>query len=562
MLETLTIRNFALIDSVSIDFSGSLTVLSGETGAGKSILVGALSLLLGAKGETDSIRTGCDEALVTATIRVDSCIDALQWLSDHAIEPEEGVVILRRVLKRGGRGAAFIQSVPATRKDLEEFTGALFDLHGQHEHQSLFSIDNHRKLLDRFGGHEALAGEVSSLFSSLSAIRKELDTLHSDERTLLREKDLLEYAINEIDAARLIPGEEEELERERSLLSQAEKVFSLLESCHDSLAETKGGALSFLRSAMHHAVALVQIDSSLETQHTRIENAFYELEDVDQTFRDYLSGIDFSPGRLDQCEERLQAIRRLEKKYGEGIEEIISYRNEAVRKIEAFAGRDEEVSRLELMLKEKEKELIEKARELSRRRKEAAQRLESSIQVALRHLGMPKALFSVTTGYREGKSGKLSCGPFGYDRIEFLISPNEGEPERPLREIASGGELSRVMLAIKSVLSETDHVDTLIFDEIDTGIGGEVAVAVAGYLSALGAKKQVLCITHLASIAVQADNHIIVEKLEQGGRTETVARQLQKQERVKEVSRMLSGTVGGEVSLEHARKLLENAGRT
>jgi len=339
-------------------------------------------------------------------------------------------------------------------------------------------------------------------------------------------------------------------------LSQAEKVFSLLESCHDSLAETKGGALSFLRSAMHHAVALVQIDSSLETQHTRIENAFYELEDVDQTFRDYLSGIDFSPGRLDQCEERLQAIRRLEKKYGEGIEEIISYRNEAVRKIEAFAGRDEEVSRLELMLKEKEKELIEKARELSRRRKEAAQRLESSIQVALRHLGMPKALFSVTTGYREGKSGKLSCGPFGYDRIEFLISPNEGEPERPLREIASGGELSRVMLAIKSVLSETDHVDTLIFDEIDTGISGKTAHLVGEKIKLLSSHHQIICVTHSPQIASAADTHFKIEKVSDHTSTHSLITRLAMEERVVEVARLLSGRDITENSLRNAEEMI------
>jgi DNA repair protein RecN (Recombination protein N) len=489
MLETLTIRNFALIESVSIEFGHKVTVLSGETGAGKSILVGALSLLLGSRGDTDSIRTGTEEAEVTALIRVQDCREALEWLKEHAIKTEDGAVLLRRVIKRGGRGSAFIQSTPATRKDLQDLTGFLFDLHGQHEHQSLFSIDNHRRLLDRFGGHEALAGEVSSLFASLASTRKELEALRADERDLLRERDILEYAIREIDAARLAAGEEEELEKERQLLGQGEKLFSLLDRCHETLAEAKGGALAQVREAMSAAAGLAAIDENLSSHSSRIENAFYELEDVDQTLRDYLQGVDFSPERLDRCEERLQAIRRLEKKYGDGIGGVLEYREEAKRKIEAFAGRDEE-----------------RARELSRRRKEAAAGLQSSIQEALRCLGMPKAVFTVATGFREGKGGKLSCGPNGYDRIEFLISPNAGEPERPLREIASGGELSRVMLAIKSVLSETDQVETLIFDEIDTGIGGEVAVSVARYLADLGAKKQVLCITHLASIAVQADN--------------------------------------------------------
>jgi DNA repair protein RecN (Recombination protein N) len=561
MLETLTIRNFALIESVSIEFGHKVTVLSGETGAGKSILVGALSLLLGSRGDTDSIRTGTEEAEVTALIRVQDCREALEWLKEHAIKTEDGAVLLRRVIKRGGRGSAFIQSTPATRKDLQDLTGFLFDLHGQHEHQSLFSIDNHRRLLDRFGGHEALAGEVSSLFASLASTRKELEALRADERDLLRERDILEYAIREIDAARLAAGEEEELEKERQLLGQGEKLFSLLDRCHETLAEAKGGALAQVREAMSAAAGLAAIDENLSSHSSRIENAFYELEDVDQTLRDYLQGVDFSPERLDRCEERLQAIRRLEKKYGDGIGGVLEYREEAKRKIEAFAGRDEEVARLELELKKCERDLTERARELSRRRKEAAAGLQSSIQEALRCLGMPKAVFTVATGFREGKGGKLSCGPNGYDRIEFLISPNAGEPERPLREIASGGELSRVMLAIKSVLSETDQVETLIFDEIDTGIGGEVAVSVARYLADLGAKKQVLCITHLASIAVQADNHIIVEKRERDGRTETYARMLFREERISEVARMLSGTSGGDASIEHARRLLEAAGR-
>ncbi|ADK80662.1 DNA repair protein RecN [Sediminispirochaeta smaragdinae] len=561
MLETLTIRGYALIDSANLDFSEHLTVLSGETGAGKSILIGALSLLLGGKGDTESIRIGSEEAEITAMVRVDSCDGALGWLADHDISDEDGAVLLRRVLKRNGRGSSFIQSTPATLKDLRDLTGFLFDLHGQHEHQSLFSVDNHRLLLDRFAGLEERAGEVASLFTSLTSLHKELESLRSDERDLLRERDILEYAIHEIDESKLVPGEEEELTRERDLLSQSEKLFSLLEQCHSVLAETKGGALSQLREAMHVVSALAGIDPSLQTQSTRIENAFYEIEDIEQTLRDYLQMVDFSPERLDRCEERLQTIHRLEKKYGEDPAAVLAYREEAGKKLEAFAGRDEEIARLEGEFKEAERRLAERARELSRRRKEAASRLEKAISEALRFLGMPKVRFTVSTGYREGKSGKLSCGPHGYDRIEFLISPNVGEPERPLKDIASGGELSRVMLAIKSVLSETDQVQTLIFDEIDTGIGGEVAVAVARYLAELGKKKQVLCITHLASIAVQADNHVIVEKQERNGRTVTDTHPLSREERVAEVARMLSGTSGGEASLEHARRLLETSGR-
>lgn len=560
MLESLHIRNYALIDTLDIDVQNGLSVLSGETGAGKSILIGALSLLLGGKGDGEAIRTGAKETEVSALIRLDTCQEALHWLEEHSIEPEDGAVLLRRTIKHSGRGTAYIQSVPATRKDLSELTGYLFDLHGQHEHQSLFSIDQHRRLLDRFGGNEDLANRLSETFSRVNELRKELTELQKDERDLLRQRDLLEYAISEIDAAGLVAGEVEDLERERHLLSQSEKLFSLLDTCHDLLSESKGGVLGDLREAVSKVGDLCDIDDALEAQRLRLENAFYEVEDVDQTLRNHLQGLDFSPERLDECESRLQAIHRLEKKYGDSVEAVLAYRANAAARIEAFEGRDQQLCDLEKELKEREQELMKLGKELSSRRKAASVDLERKIMAGLQHLGMPKVQFRVSSSYREGKNGGAVCGPNGFDRIEFLISPNQGEPERPLKDIASGGELSRVMLAIKSALSETDQVETLIFDEIDTGIGGEVAVSVADYLSKLSEKKQVLCITHLASIAVRADNHIIVEKCEQEGRTFTDARALASEQRVSEVARMLSGTSGGDASLEHARQLLERAG--
>lgn len=560
MLESLTIRNYALIRSLDVDFARGLTVLSGETGAGKSILIGALSLLLGEKGDSDVIRTGSDEAEVSAFIRVDGCQDALEWLSQREIEPEDGSILLRRLIRKSGRGSAYIQSVPATRKDLQDLTGYLFDLHGQHEHQSLFSIDMHRRLLDRFGNTEALNLQVGTLFSHIASLRRELEELRQNERELLRQKDLLEFAIREIDQAGLKEEEEEELEKERRLLNQGEKLFLLLDRCHDLLAEARGGALANLREAMQSAAELAGIDETLEAQRQRIENAFYELEDVDEILSHHLHGVDFSPQRLDGCEERLQQIHKLEKKYGSTISEVIEYRNQAMEKLEHYESREERSEQLQNRIREEEQELMADAKELSKGRREAAVKLQETIREALSALGMPKVRFTISSTYREGRNGKPSCGPNGFDRIEFLISPNAGEPERPLKDIASGGELSRVMLAIKSALAGNDQVETLIFDEIDTGIGGEVAVAVAEYLARLGAKKQVLCITHLASIAVRADNHIVVEKREQDGRSETRIRLIEDRDRAPEIARMLSGTSGGDASLEHARRLLEQAG--
>jgi DNA repair protein RecN (Recombination protein N) len=561
MLEEISIRNYALIEELTAEFHSGLNVLSGETGAGKSIIVGALGLLLGEKGDSSAIRTGTDEAEVSGVLRVEGNEEVSAWLREREIRPEDGTILLRRTIKAGGRGSSFIQSHKATRHDLQELTAFLVDMHGQHEHQSLLSIDNHRKLLDRYAGNEESAAKLYEEFYRLSGLRKELEELNASERELLREKELLEHAIREIEAAQLKVGEEEELEQERRLLNQHERLFELFSTVHGSLAEARGGAVARIREAVDALRSMSEILPEISSELSRLESAFYEVEDIEAVVRERREDLHFSPERLDECQERIQLIHRLEKKYGDTIEDVVQYARKAAEKVEGMEHREERKAELEGRIEALQAQVLALARDLSSKRKQAAKKLEEKLQTALRALGMPKAKFHIQSAYREGKEGRHSCGPYGFDRIEFLISPNEGEPLKPLREIASGGEISRIMLALKSVFSLSDRVGCLIFDEIDAGIGGEVAVAVGEHLAGLGADKQVLCITHLASIAVRADNHIRVEKKEREGRTYTDIRRIEAEERIAEIARMLSGDSESSSSTTHARELLRRYGK-
>ncbi len=557
MLEQLHVRNYALIDSLELEFSDGLNILSGETGAGKSIIVGALGLILGEKGDSTAIRSGEEEAEVVGVIRIDDEHEAVQWLEERDLIPEDNQVLLRRVIRANGKGSSFIQNTKMTRKDLQEFTSFLIDMHGQHQHQSLLSIDNHRKLLDQYAGNEELAASLYSDFYELNRLKQDMEELQKSERELLHEKDLLEFAVREIEQANLKTDEEEELSRERQILNQHEKLFDLFHVCLDGISESGSGALASLRESRKALDQITEIMTELSDHRERLENAFYEIEDICEVLKDRQSELQFSPNRLNEVEERLQEIHRLEKKYGDTIAELLQYRENALHRLDTMEHREEHKEELGRKIKSLEEKVIVQAKELSKRRKTAAVELKGRTESKLRTLGMKNAVFEIATTYREGKNGRHACGPHGYDRVEFLISPNRGEPLRPLREIASGGEISRIMLAIKTVFAETDRIASLIFDEIDTGIGGEVALSIGEHLANLGQHKQILCITHLASIAVRADNHLKVIKKEQNGRTITLVKIVKDDERVEEIARMLAGDQEDLTSRKHALEMLE-----
>lgn len=561
MLEELSIENFALIDSLSIRFSRGLNILTGETGAGKSIIVGALSALFGEKVDVGMIRSEAEEARISGVILVDHNREALDWLAEHDLKPDEGTVILRRIIRRSGRGSVYLQDSQISRSTLQELTSLLFDMHGQHEHQSLLQIDQHRRLLDAYAGLNDEVLALGGVFADLSAQKKEYEELNQAERNQLRELDYLQHALAEIDGASLKPDEEEQLEQELEIISQAEKIYSLLEDFSALTSESKGGAVASLRKAQGELASLSEILPKLSSLGSRFESAFLELEDIVETVRAYRDEVEFSPERLDEIEQRLLLIRRLEKKYGDSIPAVLAYREEAADKIDMIDNWSDRKAEMEERINRLNGEVGHRAKRISEARRGAAAELQAAVEERLRPLGMQKAVFQANLETKSGANGKVVCGPTGADRVEFLIAPNQGEPLKPLRSIASGGELSRLMLALKTVLSEADQIDSLIFDEVDSGIGGEVALALGEQLALLAEAKQILCITHLASVAVRADNHIKVCKEVVSDRTNTRVEFIAGESRITEIARMLSGDPVGEASIRHARELIDRYSR-
>ncbi len=556
MLEALDIHNYALIEKIRVSFTDGFNVLTGETGAGKSILVGALGLLLGQKADPTTIRSGASETLVSGVVRVSGNPEAGRWLAEHGIEAEDGTIMIRRVTKKTGRGSIYVQSVPVTKTELGELTSMLFDLHGQHDHQSLLRASNHRQLLDRFGGTEELARLTAELHAGLQATEERYEKTMRNERERLREIDLLKFAVSEVDGAGLSPGEEEELENEHRILSNHEKLFRSVQEIYEGLAESRGGAMAGLREAKNRLEEVLEIDSSLSKVAGQLQDAYYELEDVTESIRSYRSSLQFDPARLAETEERLFLIKGLEKKYGDSVKEVLAYAEKAREELDELENWEDKKKSLEEELKRIGEELRAVAAELSDKRKAAAGRLERLIEEQLHQLGMSKVRFKVLVQTRKGEDGEPSVNQYGMDLVEFVLATNPGEPFKRLIKIASGGELSRVMLAIKSILAESDHIGSLIFDEVDAGIGGEVALAVGERLHALSRIKQILCITHLATIAVRADNHLKVEKAQKGDRTVTLVSRITGQQKRGEISRMLAGDSSNQAALKHAEDLL------
>lgn len=560
MLEELNVKNFALIDDITVSFSEGFNVLTGETGAGKSILVGALGILLGKKADTSLIRAGSQEAEISGIINISGNRDVVPWLEQHGIADEDGVLIIRRSIRRNGRGAIYIQSSPVLRTDLEELTSMLIDMHSQHEHQSLFIVENHRKLLDRFGGLEKDSEAFNRLFLDLASMKREYKRLMESEEDLQQTLERLQKEIEEIDKAALVPGEEENLERDISVLARREEVFGALDSFRSIVSENRGGVLSRLRDGRSTLEKLSDIDETLRPILQRFENTFFEMEDIVETLREYQQQFEIDPDEMAVKEERLALISSLEKKYGESIEDVLRHAEENRSSINSLEDSEFNMEELKRKIVETGETLKRNAQNLSVRRAEAAGSLQEKIEKNLKELGMKSARFKVDLDRKRNESGSSVYTPWGIDSIEFLLSANSGEPEMPLRSVASGGEISRVMLALKTVLADSDDISALVFDEIDTGIGGEVALAVGAHMRALARYKQVLSITHLASIAVFADNHIIVKKNIVDERTVTSVYNIGKDARTREIARMLSGDSDGSASLSHAEDMLHTYG--
>ena len=578
MLEDISIKDFALIDSASVEFGRGFTVLSGETGAGKSLLIGALTFLLGGKGGVEQIRSGSHESVVSGTFYLgnppeklrdlspdDEPQSAFEWLSQHGIEIEESRVLLRRVIRENGKSGAWIGSTPVTRSDMAEFCSFLIDIHGQHEHQSLMKVSEHRKFLDSYAGLTERVAEFTALYSELVAKRRILDGLNSDDRDRAQKIDFLSFAVKEITEAKLRQNEDTELDDEENKLSSFEKLYSDVGAINSALSGGEGGAVvSVLKKIRAIADSASSSDRSLQKLAERLDSAFYELSDISEEYKAYSQGLVFDPERLAEVQERQTLIYNLKKKYASSVSaplsEVFSYCEDAQKKLEELGAGSDRKERLESEIEELGRKVYLEAKRISDARKEAAQRMSAGVVGVLSSLGMSGTRFSVNVSEKSGDDAAQKCGPFGIDDIEFLISANPGQPLQPLARIASGGELSRVMLSLKTILAESDTVGTMIFDEIDTGLGGEVAVSIGSHLKKLAGNRQVLCITHLASIAVYADNQIKIEKGVSDGSTQTHVRHISGEERVSEIARMLSGDAVGSASLEHARSMLAKFG--
>ena len=556
MLESLTVRNYALIEHVELSFGAHLNVLSGETGAGKSIIIGALGLLLGARATAADVRAGADRAEVTGVVHLQHRDGAVRaWLAERDFPVDDDSLIVRRVVRRSGRSGSFIGGVPVPTAQLGELGGRLFDLHGQHRHQSLLREAEHRRLLDHFGGLVPLVERVRELHRQLAAARARVAELAAGGERRTRQAELLRHAADEIDAAGLRAGEEEELDQERLRLTAFERISEAAQRVYEATAEARGGALAAVRGALDDLRTLASFDAAFEPLGARAESAFYELEDVAEEVRRYRSGLYFDAARLAAVVERLEQIHSLQRKYGATVVAVLEHARQARSELAgledaagAHAAAGGEVQRLAAGLSEQ-------ASDLSERRREAAARLRGLVEANLHELGMPKARFAVQLQPRQER-GEPAIGPAGAEAVTFLVSANAGEPPRPLRSIASGGEVSRIMLALKSIFAASDPVGTLVFDEVDAGIGGAVAIAVGDKLAGIARRRQILCITHLATVAARAHTHLQVSKDEHDGRTLTAVKQVSGRARVVEVARMLSGDDAREVSLRHAEDLL------
>ena len=551
MLRELRLKNFAVVESVTVPFTPGLNVLTGETGAGKSILVDAIVLVRGARAQTDVIRAEAETATVEAVFAIDGAGSARGVLDEAGLTADDNAeIVVRRELARSGRHRAFVNDSPVTVGLLERIGDVLVEVHGQHEHQRLLEPARQLELLDRFADAEEAGARVEALYAKQRAAREEAERTRGAARDRAQREDLLRFQVGELDAARLRGGEKEELRAELRRVQHAERFTAGLTEAAALLADAPQSAAERLARAARILLDLGRLDAALAAPSEPIEAARIQLDEALGAIRRLRDGIVAEPGRLDAIHERLDALTRLERKYGDGEEAMLRFRAEAARDLERLERHEEVMAEQERVLGELEAELAAAATALSSRRHAAAGRLATQVERALRALGMERAVFEV------GLEPAAEIGARGADRVELRLSTNPGEEVKALARVAPGGELSRTMLALKSVLARADRVPTLVFDEVDAGIGGRVASVVAHTLASAAEGRQVLCVTHLAPIAALAAHHLRVSKSVRGGRTRMAVAPLAGDERVEEVARMLGGATTTAAAREHARDLL------
>ncbi len=558
MLLNIMIKNYALIDRLNIDLDQGLNVITGETGAGKSIVIDALTLLLGHRGNKSNIRHGANKMIVQGLFDIEHNKGVWTKLREFGIEPEDNRLILTRELDLRGKNICRADGMIITVAQLREIGDTLIDIHGQHEHQSLFQRENHRQLLDSFGGDqtEGLLAKVGEDAVKLKTLIEEIRSLEKDEREIERQKEMFQYELHEISQAALIPGEEATLESEKRILTNSEHLFRSANEAYQVLNGDENtyrqALLSELSELGDRISEIAKIDESFSSYEAIVESAYQELENLSFEIRSYIDHIDFDMANLDEVEKRLGIINNLKRKYGGSIEEILDYGKRLEGQLSHLVNRDEQMEAFQKEYRKILKDYEENAEKLHQTRVRAGQVFKKALEGELKDLAMEKTVVQV-----EITREKKLISPKGQDQIEFLIAVNPGIPPKPLRKIASGGEISRIMLSIKSIFGDKDRIQTMIFDEIDTGISGRTAQAVAEKIFELSKTHQIICITHLPQIASMADKHFRVEKTTDESSVEVDFSALEQDERTRELARMLSGAEVTQTTLDHAKEMLE-----
>ena len=555
MLSELSITNFAIIERLSISFEKGLTVLTGETGAGKSIIIDAIHLLVGGRGSSDFVRHGEDRAEIEGLFLLENASTVYDKAQELGIKIEDDMVVLRREITKSGKSVCRINGKLVTIAILREMGGSLVDIHGQHEHQELMDETKHLSLLDQFGSKQITKSlsEYEQIYAKYEQAIRKLKSLNDNEQQMAQRVDLYQFQLNEIVQAQLQLDEDEKLMDEKKQLSNFERIFESVQTSYNALKDEQKG-LDWISLVMGEMETAAELNPEYKDMAEAVSNSYYMLEEVAGSLRSQLDNLEYDPQRINEIEARLNEINGLKRKYGQTISGILEYGAKIEEELETLLNKETHIDQLKKEISSLKKDLIIEGNELTSLRKKLAGDLTDAIHNELKQLYMQKTVFEVKIN-----SGETFISKSGMDEIEFYLSTNPGEPLKPLSKIASGGELSRIMLALKSIFSKHQEITSIIFDEVDTGVSGRVAQAIAEKIHKVSTDSQVLCISHLPQVAAMADTHLYIEKETQDGRTKTKVKDLDHEGKIKEIGRMISGVEITDITKKHAQELLETA---
>lgn len=563
LLQALHIQNFAIIQELSLDFNQGMTVLTGETGAGKSIIIDAVGLLAGGRGSAEFVRYGTKKCSLEGQFSLNENKEVIELLEEHAIDSDDQVIMIQREIYTTGRNICRINGTIVTIAVLKEIGNALIDIHGQNEHQELMVPESHIELLDQYGDKALISKKkkYKELYKKYKAVKKEQNDWQYNEQELAQKQDILRFQVDEIGEAQLEDHEEETLKEEERKLSNHQSIVEALSSSYNALQGEESSGLDLVGQAMHILASIESMDDKFKQISDTVSAAFFQIQEASSDIYNEMDNLEYDEARLNEIEIRLNLIQQLKRKYGQSIEEIKVFYQNAVEELEKIENREGQMDHLNKQVKELEKKLLKEASDLSALRRQAAKRLEEAIHEQLKELFMDKVVFSVNFA-KEVKEFKIEHAfENGLDKVEFYVSTNPGEPLKPLIKVASGGELSRMMLAMKTVFSKEQGMTSIIFDEVDTGVSGRVAQAIADKIYSVAYHSQVLCITHLPQVAAMADQHLYISKVIADERTSTHVEQLVENDKVQEVARMLAGSEITKLTMDTAKELLSLASK-